>query len=134
MGDLNSKFQRLRQVLVARDELPSDVNKVELHCRYRPAKASMTRSICCVSRGRPTSISSFRRATSSGSLTKLNCPTYVLSASTWKESTLLRESLGTKKITGKQMIAPGSEDPSDFCLADSCLKPSQVNFRRFSVC
>ena len=67
-------FELVRVVSTNVNDLPSDMNKAGLHCTYRPAKASTTRSICWDSLGRPTSISSRRRATSSGSPIKSNCP------------------------------------------------------------
>lgn len=76
---------------------PFDVNKLGLHCTYRPANASTTRSICCVSLGSPTSISSLRSATSRGSSMKSNCPMYVRRAWTWKVS-----ALSGRKIEGKR--------------------------------
>lgn len=58
---------RIAIMLTAQEDIPSEMNKLRLHSRYLFAKVSITRSICCVSRGNPTSMSSFRKATSKGS-------------------------------------------------------------------
>lgn len=76
MGDL-SRHQAIRGIQIeTKYRLPSDVKIFELHCIYREAKASMTLSICWVSRGKPTSISNFRRATSRGISRKSNWSIY----------------------------------------------------------